>query len=258
MAYDIDDLSDLLNKLNKEFPNSETVKKVIETVNMCEKSIREDRHNFRRPLQSIVGYVDILIEDENELAPQEKKDYLEVIQNCAKSMIYMANNSLDVGAIEAGKYQLRPVEFNLERAVKNSIMLHTPEIKEKNLTIDYQFDETINREEMQKYKGEEVRIEIVFSNLMSNACKAAPNDSKIIISTKQENDYYVFDMHNQGVVSKQIRASFFEPYTTIVGTGLGTYHAKLFVEAHKGTIEMKTSEEEGTNITVKLPRYITF
>ncbi|MBU1202314.1 MAG: HAMP domain-containing histidine kinase [Nanoarchaeota archaeon] len=256
MAYETENLNDLLKKLKEEFPDSKTVNKVVETVTMYKESISEDRHHFRRPLQNIAGYVDVLIEDEKQLTPDEKIEFYNIIKNSTKSMLYMVNNSLDVAAIERGKYQLRPIEFNLEKTVETSIRLHIPDLKKKNITVEYKLDENINREEMQKYKGEEVRIETVFSNLISNACKAAPENSKITISAKEEGEYYAFNIHNKGAVPEKIRKNFFESYSTVGGTGLGTYHAKLFVEAHKGTIDMKTSEEEGTHLIIKLPKYI--
>ena len=54
----------------------------------------------------------------------------------------------------------------------------------------------------------------------------------------------------------KIRKQFFDKYATFGkkhGTGLGTYSARLMVEAQKGEISMETSEEQGTTITVTLP-----
>ena len=65
-------------------------------------------------------------------------------------------------------------------------------------------------------------------------------------------------VHNEGPVPLEIRERFFDKYVTHGkknGTGLGTYSAKLITTTLHGFIAMESSDEAGTNITVRLPLY---
>ena len=85
--------------------------------------------------------------------------------------------------------------------------------------------------------------------------EASPGSGEVVISLDNGAAPGI-RIHNQGNVPEEIRDHFFEKYTTAQkarGTGLGTYSAKLIVQAMGGTIAMETARESGTTINISFP-----
>ena len=97
-----------------------------------------------------------------------------------------------------------------------------------------------------------------FQNLIKNACEAAPAHSKVSIRLLNKTPLLRIEIENKGLVPEEIRERFFDKFVTAGkhgGTGLGTYSARLLVQAQQGEIAMETFEETGlTRVTVGLPR----
>ncbi|MBF0189752.1 MAG: HAMP domain-containing histidine kinase [Magnetococcales bacterium] len=105
-------------------------------------------------------------------------------------------------------------------------------------------------------QGERHLIQSMLDNLLNNAMEAAPNGSVIQARLLIDPTGIHLTLRNPGAVPLPIRGHFFDKYVTwgkTSGTGLGTYSARLIVEAHRGTISMTTPDEEHTEIHVQLP-----
>jgi signal transduction histidine kinase len=104
--------------------------------------------------------------------------------------------------------------------------------------------------------GEGLLCYSMLSNLVKNALEASPEGGVVTIGlcTGAQPEVTV---HNMGAVPEAIRDRFFEKYATqgkSSGTGLGTYSAQLIARTLGGDIHMRTSEQEGTTVTVRFPR----
>ena len=96
----------------------------------------------------------------------------------------------------------------------------------------------------------------LIANLLKNAIEASGIGKNITMDIT-ENGNMTLTIHNSGAVPEEIRETFFDKYTTAdktKGTGLGTYSAKLMAQTMGGSIEMATSEEDGTKVRVTLPK----
>jgi signal transduction histidine kinase len=96
----------------------------------------------------------------------------------------------------------------------------------------------------------------LFQNLLKNACEAAPENSTVTVTLHTGAPMRI-TLENQGTVPVAIRDTFFEKFATAGkqgGTGLGTYSARLLIQAQNGSIAMETSDEKNqTRITLTLP-----
>ena len=95
----------------------------------------------------------------------------------------------------------------------------------------------------------------MLANLVKNALEATPEDSPVTVILAQD-DGVKIAVHNMGAIPVEIRETFFEKFSTMgktMGTGLGTYSAKLIAETHGGGIAFETGEETGTTVMVTLP-----
>ncbi len=83
--------------------------------------------------------------------------------------------------------------------------------------------------------------------MFNNAYESSPDGSAILFTINTTADYHLIEITNQGKIPHSIQKVFFEKYATEgkkTGTGLGTYSAKLIVEAHKGTISFTVAMDK--------------
>jgi signal transduction histidine kinase len=96
-----------------------------------------------------------------------------------------------------------------------------------------------------------------YQHIVKNACDAMPDGGKIVISTKRADKKVEIYFKDNGLgISEGIKDKIFEPFMTFgkkEGTGLGLSITKKIIEAHDGTIQVKSALGEGTTFIVTLP-----
>ena len=111
-------------------------------------------------------------------------------------------------------------------------------------------------------KADEDLLKQVFANLIENAVKYSPNDSRILVSTEEVNGRMVVQVADQGRgISEEDLDNVFEKFyrtsdvvnTDIAGSGLGLFLARYFVELHHGDIDVESQPGQGSTFTVRLP-----
>ena len=100
------------------------------------------------------------------------------------------------------------------------------------------------------------KLHRAFANLVKNALEHDPGE--VVVTVEVGSQDLSFAVHNGGVpIPHERLETIFEKYNTTKrnekGTGLGTTIAKLFVEAHGGTVEAASTEADGTTFTVTIP-----
>ncbi|MBF0376999.1 MAG: PAS domain S-box protein [Desulfamplus sp.] len=248
--------------------------------------IREDverimRHDLKSPLNAIIGFPKVMIDNEN-LTDSQKK-YLKLIMNAGQNMLDLINLSLTIYQIETGKYKYLTTQFNLLSVIRQCISDNVSLCSNKDIQIkllinrqsdnidiglinnddkgnfDSKDDQTINDGiiELEKilFNGDRLLAFSVFSNIIINAVEASPSNEIVNIIIQYNSKLAKVLVHNKGAVPLNIRERFFDKYVTVgkpKGTGLGTYSAKLLAKIQGWNIEMKTSEEDGTSLIVTI------
>ncbi|XXF77661.1 ATP-binding protein [Myxococcaceae bacterium GXIMD 01537] len=107
------------------------------------------------------------------------------------------------------------------------------------------------------------RLGQVLSNLVENALKYSPEDTSVYLRTRGDKEHVVLEVHNKGKpIDPETLQHLFEPFrrgpqtarTLKVSYGLGLYIVREIVRAHGGTIEVHSTEKDGTTLRVRLPR----
>lgn len=108
------------------------------------------------------------------------------------------------------------------------------------------------------------RIQQMLSNLLSNAVRYCAPGTAVLLRARAKNDQVVLAVHNEGpAIPAEFQRKLFDPLTrrtvperkrTSAGLGLGLYIARQIAHAHGGTIELTSSDQQGTTFTVTLPR----
>jgi signal transduction histidine kinase len=105
------------------------------------------------------------------------------------------------------------------------------------------------------------RLNQVFINLLMNAVQAIPEQGEIAIQTEATDTHVVIRVSDTGHgIPEEIRGHIFEPFFTTKeagqGTGLGLAISYGIVQAHKGTIEVRSREGEGTEFIIRIPNHL--
>ena len=168
---------------------------------------------------------------------------------------------LDVSRIESGKLELHTSKENIPEIISECIDDMTLLSKNRNLSIQTDFPNELYLE------VDKLRINQVFTNILSNAIKNTPPNGKIDVISIENGDFVDFAVKDTGVgltekEKKQIFKKFgkIERYgqqmdVEIGGTGLGLYISKEIVGLHGGQIFVDSEgRDKGSIFTVRLPK----
>ena len=211
-------------------------------------------HDLRTPLTSIMGYLELVLED-GDLSDQQQ-GYLEVVNRNADRLLRLVNDLLFVARLEAGELDLHPSELDLGAVARQSISEAEPRAAAKGITI------TCDTEPVPPVKADKGRIFQVLDNLVSNAIKFTPEGGDVHVSVGRSNGTIRLEIADTGIgISPEEQHRLFERFFRastaserhIPGTGLGLYIARAIVEAHGGAISVESEPGHGTAFRIEMP-----
>lgn len=216
-------------------------------------------HEVRNPLNTILGYTEMISEEKLSKKAQEYINYLAL---AGKNLKVIVDDILDLSRIEAGKLQLASEEINLKELLKSIFINY--QYQHKNKQVDLRIVTSENIPEV--VIGDGVRVNQIVSNLMSNALKFTKNGSIslqvefISDSIKHAEVRFKIIDTGRGMTADQT-AKIFEEYgqtelddnRVFGGAGLGLSIVKLLVEAMNGSISVASELNVGTTFSVDIP-----
>jgi len=222
------------------------------------------RHDLKSPLIGIIGLIGLLLKSKNLTDKQDSA--ARMIRELGERMLGFIDRTRDLFQMEQGSYTLKPQEVNILSVLQRIKKTLKPLALKRNTDFVFTvYGQPTHLRGEYMILCEEALVEIMFANLIKNAIEASPEGGTIRISIdtveRLGQSFHSIDIHNTGVVPMEICENFFKPYTTSGkdgGTGLGTHNALLVARTHKGDIRFTTSEDEGTHVTVHLPKNIAY
>ena len=230
-------------------------KKLIEAARFREDVESILHHDLRSPLNTIIGFSQLIMDDDN--LTETVLTNLKMIEESGYKMLDMLNHSLTLFKMEQGRYQPQLSPVDLLQMV-NKIAVETKRLTQlQHLSLEVLINGHVpEAKEIFLIRGEKLLCYSMLANLMKNALEASPKGERVVV-TLDDKDQAIIRIHNKGVVPEHIQDKFFEKFVTSgkrAGIGLGTYSAKLMAEIQHGSISMASSEQEGTTITIHLPK----
>ena len=218
-------------------------------------------HDIRTPMNAIIGLTTIA--EKNLGDPEAVGDNLRKISLASNHLLTLINDILDISKVESGKLNLSPLTFSIVETVQNLVNLSQPMIKEKN--IDFSF--RINRMEKEYLYADQLRLNQIYINILSNAIKYTMPGGSVSVDLREEESEkegcvrLTYRVADTGIgMSPEFLEKMYQPFsrqtdsrvTSIQGTGLGLAITKQMVELMNGTIECQSEPGKGTTFTITL------
>ena len=218
-------------------------------------------HDIRTPMNAIIGLTTIAEKNLGDVESTEES--LRKISLASNHLLTLINDILDISKVESGKLKLSPLTFSLEETVENLVTVSQPMIKEKNI----EFSFNINKIEKEYLYTDQLRLNQIYINILSNAIKYTEPGGRVSVDMRQEKSdkpgcmRLVYVVADTGIgMSPEFMANMYQPFSrqidsrvnSIQGTGLGLAITKQMVELLDGTIECQSEVGKGTTFTVVL------
>ena len=216
-------------------------------------------HDIRTPMNAIIGLTTIA--EKNLTDVESTKESLRKISLASNHLLTLINDILDISKVESGKLKLNPLTFSIVETVENLVNISQPMIKEKNLEFSFH----INRMEKEYLYTDQLRLNQIYINILSNAIKYTEPGGHVSVDLCEEvSDVsgcvrlsYVVEDTGIGM-SPEFMENMYQPFSrqvdsrvnSIQGTGLGLAITKQMVELMNGTIECRSTQGKGTVFSV--------
>ncbi len=212
-------------------------------------------HDMRTPLNSIIGFTDLLRSENNMPAPQ--KDSLDSIAYSGSILLELINDLLDFFKLEAGKMEFNYNYYDFQELVQSIVKTFKPTTDAKKLQL------VMNVAKMPALYIDMEHVRRILSNLISNAVKFTSEGTITISASCLDNDAetktLVFSVKDTGVGIEPDEIKILtEPYmqgkakSNIKGTGLGLSICKILLKNMKGTLSITSDKGIGSTFTVTL------
>ena len=207
-------------------------------------------HEFRTPLTSILGYVEILLADEPD---ESQRDMLEIIRRNSERLLTLVSDLL---SSRNGQLIVTPHAVDVAELVRSSVSSAMPRAVAAGVELRAETPVQLEAH------VDSARISQVLDNLVSNAIKYSPDGGEVVVSLAQEDGHVACHVSDTGMGmspedASEVFAKFFRTSsvrrTAIPGVGLGLPISKAIVEAHGGTIGVDSTLGKGTTFTFRVP-----
>jgi signal transduction histidine kinase len=212
-------------------------------------------HELRTPLTSMLGYLEILRGGEAGELSDEQQHFLEIVDRNCHRLHNLIDDILFLSRLDSGRFHLERGSVDLGRLVAERVESIRPAAEKKQIEVHLDMPNA----SLQLW-ADASRLAQVVDNLLSNGVKFTPEGGEVFVAVATSDETAHLEVRDTGVgIPEDEAARLFERFfrastaQNIQGTGLGLAITKEIVEAHDGTISVRSSVGVGTTVTVDLP-----
>ncbi|MDR3477399.1 MAG: ATP-binding protein [Gammaproteobacteria bacterium] len=238
----------------------EEKKKVISEANHLKSEFLANMsHELLTPLNSVIGYSELIQDGIAGAVSHEQKEYLQEILKSSRHLQHLINDVLDLTQIEAGKINLMPEDFSLPSLIHEVTTLLRPLAARKKIYLTTLIDDNLTTVHI-----DPVRFKQVLYQYLSNAINFTPELGNVKIHARLESERsFIIEVEDNGIGIKpeDIDKLFVEfqqvdsrDARKFHGTGLGLALTKRIVEAQGGRVGVTSKLDSGSIFYAVLPR----
>lgn len=208
-------------------------------------------HELRTPLTLIYASLKRILN--KEVKQDELPEYLQGAFKQANQMKDIINIVLDARKMEVGQEVLYISSHPLHKWIQEVAETFQTASKAKEIEITYDFDDSI-----QYIAYDDTKCRVVLSNLIMNALKYSPNQTRIVIKTIRTNESIQVHVQDQGigldnVDIKKLFTRFYQGKHNEGGSGIGLSYAKMLIDLHGGRMGAFNNEDRGATFFYEIP-----
>lgn len=210
-------------------------------------------HELRTPLSAIIGSVTALTDQDDVFTSEDRKVLLGTIRQGAARMNRLITNLLGMVRLESGMLRLKRHWCDLEDIIGVSIRQIEDSLENHELNVEMD-------ESLPPVQVDELLIEQMLVNILSNAVKYSADKTRITLSAYQKDDHVEISVKDQGIgVPLNELDHIFDKFyrlksdARVPGTGLGLAIAKGIIKAHGGNIRAAQNQNQGITVVVSFP-----
>jgi two-component system phosphate regulon sensor histidine kinase PhoR len=216
-------------------------------------------HEIKGPLAAVESYLNLILngfvngDQVSERSMMSRS--LVRIQTLRKMVMELMN----ITAMETGNFTIKRSPIDLREVLSQAVENCKEKAVEKNITLLY---ECSSAEGLERVLADRDAMQIVFTNLIDNAIKYTPKDGHATVTLERNGMYARIVVQDKGIgmsayEKERVFDEFFRAknkYTeNVPGTGLGLSLVRRLVELHQGTIELDSTQNQGSSFKISIP-----
>ena len=212
-------------------------------------------HEIRTPLNAILGFVNLLIEQ--DISKQHRK-YLDIILNSGENLLSIINDILDFSKLRSGEFTIEPKIFSIHNEISHTLELFVASANARDITITSFIDPKIPKE----LYADSLRVNQILSNFLSNAIKFTNIGGHIRVDATCQKSVLRVSVKDNGIGIAQddinnIFSAFTQAeqsgYENLDGTGLGLSICQQLAQHMNGRVNAESVVGEGSTFWVEIP-----
>lgn len=249
---------DVTLKKNMELELIESKRKA-EMANVYKNSfISNMSHEIRTPMNGVVACSQLLRDD--DLKPEEKDQFIDIIQSSSKQLLHIVDDIIDVARIESGDLNLHPQKFYVSDILDELYQTFNQIKKSEGSQVEFLRNYQEDHQQLE-LETDPIRLKQIITNFLGNAFKFC-KEGKIELGFKLGNEGYEIYVSDQGIgIPKDKQEIIFERFTQVEytthskygGKGLGLAICKGLSDLLGGRIQVDSEEGEGATFTLIIP-----
>ncbi|XVU27684.1 ATP-binding protein [Actinoplanes sp. CA-054009] len=213
-------------------------------------------HELRTPLTSISGYVELMRDAEPGQLSASQERMLDVIARNARRLRDLIEDILTLSRIESGDFRTLRGPLDLAEVVLRAVATVEPTAAKAFVGLHADVRGPV------PVRGDSAQLDRVLDNLLSNAVKFTPPEGTVTVTVERRGEHALLVIADTGMgIPEDEREALFGRFfrasnairQAVPGTGLGLAIVHTILGNHEGTIDVRSTENVGTTVTVKLP-----
>lgn len=210
-------------------------------------------HELKTPLTSVKGYVQLLERSIDRGDVETVKKHLLKAQTQLEKLNNLIADLLDISKIESGKLKFNKQNFFIGDLLKNIIEVMAQSFPDYKITVNGKVEHCVF--------GDEMRIEQVIINFLTNAIKYSPGTSEVLINVREENERIYLGVRDYGIgIAPEQQKNLFEKFYRVEetalhfqGLGIGLYISAEIIRRHGGVVGVQSTLGEGSEFYFEIP-----